>query len=463
MCKKFFVLILMSVFIFLASQVAQASGFGYYEHSARAAAMANAFVALADDASAIYYNPAGLVYVTQPVVMTSFGTTTVKITANSTGGVEESLSPVQVQIDAYAARALTDRIHIGIGVFSPYTMNNKFSPEWPGRYQMVQSEISSRYFRPAVAFKISDRFAIGAGLDIVHGYMLWYQNHDLQFIDNALDEVVGQRELYSTYQAEGWGYGFSLGALFQVSDQLRFGVRYQHDVEMDLEADDVLKRETMALPFGTISDGERSINLNNVTNLVTFDSPSRSKLVFPAEFAIGAFYRPSNRLNLVLDLLWTNWSAVDGFGFETSTDNADYTREADRILAPSFRLGPTNFQHHTMELNWEDTISLLLGAEYVASQDIVLRAGYAHYGAVEKQITSVPVLLGYSRDEITAGIGFLNQYGVEKQDRVQWQADIALKYALISDLSNTGVFLADYDFSDWSLVVGFKLKFGMKY
>ena len=53
----------------LGTTAAQAGGFQIQDQSTRAMGMADAFVASADDASAVYYNPAGLTRLSAPQVI----------------------------------------------------------------------------------------------------------------------------------------------------------------------------------------------------------------------------------------------------------------------------------------------------------------------------------------------------------------------------------------------------------
>src|SRR5512137_2453317 len=66
----------------LAAAPAFASGFGFYEQSAKASAQGGAWVARADDAAANWYNPAALVHLSGREVQ--FGTNWLDIGGNTT-------------------------------------------------------------------------------------------------------------------------------------------------------------------------------------------------------------------------------------------------------------------------------------------------------------------------------------------------------------------------------------------
>ena len=60
--RKHLIIPLVAAVALLTPAALQASGFGYYEHGAKATAMAGAFVGRADDVTAIFYNPAGIAF-----------------------------------------------------------------------------------------------------------------------------------------------------------------------------------------------------------------------------------------------------------------------------------------------------------------------------------------------------------------------------------------------------------------
>jgi len=102
---------------------AAASGFALFSQAARAAGMANAFVARASDPSAVWYNPAGLskldgfqVYVGGNLVST--GKRQYYSVYRDRTLTADSLSSILPNV--FVSYKLTNRIGLGLGIYSPY-------------------------------------------------------------------------------------------------------------------------------------------------------------------------------------------------------------------------------------------------------------------------------------------------------------------------------------------------------
>src|SRR5262249_5150841 len=105
-----------------ASPVA-ASGFAREEQGASAAAQAGAFTARADDPSAIYYNPAGIVQLDGSRLM--FGANGFLRTLNfaEAGGPGRHFEMKENFLftpEIYFTQKATDRISWGVGLFDPF-------------------------------------------------------------------------------------------------------------------------------------------------------------------------------------------------------------------------------------------------------------------------------------------------------------------------------------------------------
>src|SRR5688572_4737971 len=105
-----------------------ASGFALEHHHARATGVATAYTLLADDPSAIFYNPAGLVRTKGTEVAVGDTLIAPSITFEGADGSKTSsnfqLSPPP---HVFASTKIGPRVAAGIGVFSPFGA----SSSWP--------------------------------------------------------------------------------------------------------------------------------------------------------------------------------------------------------------------------------------------------------------------------------------------------------------------------------------------
>ncbi len=125
-----------TILVFLTSS-AFAGGFQINEHSARAMAMGGAFTGLANDASAAYFNPAGMTQLSGWNF--SLGTTIIAPYGSFRGVYPETTEyDLQKQtftpINVYAVGQLTDKLFLGFSVNNPFGLGSRRDEGWVGRF-----------------------------------------------------------------------------------------------------------------------------------------------------------------------------------------------------------------------------------------------------------------------------------------------------------------------------------------
>jgi len=140
------------VLVLLWTGVAQAAGFAVDVHSARAVGMAQTMKAHIDDASAVFFNPAGLIMGRQLDIQVGDTLIIPGLSFKSAAGAsyttqKEVVPPPHI----YAAYALNDDISLGLGMFSLFGLVVPWAPDWPGKYQAVRTELKTYFINPEVA------------------------------------------------------------------------------------------------------------------------------------------------------------------------------------------------------------------------------------------------------------------------------------------------------------------------
>src|SRR5262249_46587805 len=148
-----------------------------------------AFVAKADDASAVFYNPAGLarqyglhVYVggmlifgrtrttedpvvqganSQPVVEGMTGEATSEANNGTAGHFKVGFIP-----NVYASYGLDHNVAVGVGLFTNVGLKSVWPEDWPGRLLATYSDLESMTLNPALAWSPVKWFSVGAGIDL---------------------------------------------------------------------------------------------------------------------------------------------------------------------------------------------------------------------------------------------------------------------------------------------------------
>lgn len=123
-----------AVIVALAPCVVSAAGYYLPNQDAFATARGNAFVATADSAAAVHYNPAGLTQITGPEAQVGVYSIVLGNEATVMGQTEHAKDELQAAPHIYYAQPYNDRLSFGFGLNSPFGLgtdwgrNNNFSP-----------------------------------------------------------------------------------------------------------------------------------------------------------------------------------------------------------------------------------------------------------------------------------------------------------------------------------------------
>jgi long-chain fatty acid transport protein len=366
-----------------------ASGISLFEIGSRAASMSGAYVGLADNSSAIYYNPAGIAFQKGVGFRLNVTYSKYKVTAESkeeqNAGLYDSIDE-RLQGSFFISWNAFDRVSIGLGGFSPHAIGTHWPINWPGEQLNSIAKVSTFYLRPVIAIKVTDGLAVGAGLDIVWASQRW------------------ESEMYYRYNiahSNGTGIGFSGGILFKPSERFQFGGRYQHRVKVDHEG----TYKAQSSPSGSaatnlggtfrtqyksaaIAGSSVSTSIlhpyNPMDVLEFYDIISTQTL--PSEAVFGVMWSPMNKFRVLADAQWTEWSTFDNVKF-TSKDPG-----YDSVLS--------------IGLNWKDTWSYKFGVEYFIKDILSLRGGFAHHQSPSPDETLSPILPVLPHDILSFGIGY---------------------------------------------------------
>ena len=329
--------ILLSCVIFTTPFTANAAGFALIEQSA--SGMGNAYAgggAVAEDASTIYFNPAGMTYIEGTQLVGALHLIKPNAEFNNNGSIKGGGPTVQLGgnggdagdlafvPNAYFKMDFSDSIKLGIGVNAPFGLKTEYDNGWIGRFQALKSEVKTVNINPAIAFKVNDQLSLGAGLSA-----MWAQ----ATLTRAINTGSAATESSVRIKGDDWGFGFNLGAIFQATPDTRFSVAYRSKVDQHLKGQS--SSPTIA-----------ALNTDVIANVV-----------LPENFSVSAFSHIDNTWDLMGDITWTHWSRFK----ELRIDFAN----------------PAVNDAVTTE-NWDNTMRYSVGVNYHYSDAIKLRAGLAY-------------------------------------------------------------------------------------
>ena len=420
----------------LFSAGVQASGFKINEQSASGAGRAFAgSAAVANDASVVFFNPAGMSRLERS--QASFGFTYLQlegsfegVRTNPTGMVTSDTAEAGVYNDGgdfmpdkvipfgYIVHKLDDKAAVGLGIFAPFgTATDYKSGSLAGGFA-DETQLSAIDIQPTFSYQLSDTLSFGVGIDIVYAQGLLSKELDLVPFGapGATDPQYKGYENKFEVKGDDIGYGWNFGVMWDASQATTLGFAYRSEIDFDLEGKSEFKQSEGVLGYadpdgatGPIPPGAYPVDGN--TGKVD-KQDSRVPLTGPRSATFSIAHQFDDRLQLLAGATWTDWSSFKYF---------DVIATKSGIIDDLSGLGE-NYIGHIVE-KWHDTWSYSVGAEYSLNQDWTLRTGYAVDASPVKDEHRTARVPDNDRQWLTAGATYnLND---------SWSFDAAVAYLFI--------------------------------
>jgi long-chain fatty acid transport protein len=341
-----------------------------------ATARGNAFVASADNASAIYYNPAGI---TQLDGQNSrLGIYGVYVHSSYEGGGlnKDTKSDFRgVPQFYYTARPKDWPVAFGLGVYSPYGLALEWQQSVPFRTLAKEGDIFYLTVNPVVAWQVCPTLSIAAGPTF---------SYSEAFLSRGIAPggTFGYQDIFK-FRGDDTAVGFNAGILWRLHEQLSFGATYRSATTMDYSGN------SRAFIPGTL-------NLRQSAD-ASFD--------FPQSFAVGLSYRPTPKWNFEFDVDWTDWDTLDTVTLKQSTGNVP------------------------LVFNWNSSIFYEWGVTRYFDNGLWVSAGYIYSQNSVPEKTFNPLVPDSDRHVFSFGCG-------KKYKRFTWDVAYQLAYGPSRSINN---------------------------
>jgi len=368
--KRVFILCLLVAL--LIPSVAFCNGNAHFIQGSKSQAMGNAFVGLADNPSAVIYNPAGIVQLdkTQFLVGCTVAQIYAHFESSGNAGInkngEESRLERQDQFipNVYITHKINDRLAVGFGEYTLYGASFIWEDKFEGRYVPSGKEgtIQTVTLSPVVAFKIIDGLSVGLGGRVEYLKTVF---DNLNYVAPAFP----QPNVKMT--AKDWAPGWDVALLYKITDNFSTGIHYRSEINHKTEGDDV-----------KFSPQLRMLQVINTKASFEFS--------FPQNVTFG-FAWSQGPVTLTLDGTWWNWS---------HSNDKIVVKFKDQVAYQSTQ---TSFW------NWNDSWSVGIGGEYKVNalgRNIALRAGYMWDQSPVPDETVSPAGLQGNNHLFSIGAGF---------------------------------------------------------
>jgi long-chain fatty acid transport protein len=340
---------------------ADASGFAIPAQSASAAETAFAGTAESEDASVVWFNPAGMGRIDGTDLVTAGNIIAPSFKFSNTGSTGAFASPgtgdggdggrTGVVPEIYAVSSLGDRWHLGLGINSPFGLETKYPVGWRGQLTALRSEVKSYNINPSVAFKVNDVLSLAVGID--------WQRFTADLTNFA--GPVG----YADLSASDSSWGYNLGAMFNITDALRIGISYRSSIAYRLQ-------------------GSADFTAGNGI----FNSNIQTDLTVPENAAVNGIVPLNAKWQLMANAIWTRWSRLENLTVVRTSSSA---------------VGRTGSIVTELPFDWKDTYFFALGAAYQLNSSWKIQMGIGHDSAASNNDTRTPRLPDQGRTEASLG------------------------------------------------------------
>jgi len=387
------------------SSMSYAAGFAIIEQSVTGLGRAFAgSAAVAEDASTIFFNPAGLTYLSHSEFATGLNfinpesdfTNEGSTIPSSLGGTAITGSgddggKLGIVPNLYYAHRLNDRMVAGVGVNAPFGLVTEYDDNWVGRYHAIKSDLKTININPSLAFKTTEKLSLGFGIN-------------LQYIDLELTQAVDfgavcaaasvgacaapqAHDGKAKITADDWSWGYNLGLIFQATDATRVGLAYRSKISHHLEG-----KGSFDIPDnGAVQSVASGAGFAN--------GDIDGKVTLPESASLAIHHQINDKWAVMGDASWTRWSRFQVLAIN-STDSDRLNSSKDEKWNNNMRYGlgltyihndtwtfrggvayeetPVSDQYRTPRIPDENRKWLAMGASYKYSDNITLDAGYTH-------------------------------------------------------------------------------------
>lgn len=391
--RKFLTYIFVFTVLCFAISLVYANGI-FVPPGTRANAMGGAYVAIADDVTAIYWNPAGLTQVEgkQVEISATYINTKAKSNTSFTNDyatfdiddgsfpiydVYASLCSAGVEPTSFQKKELDisailpfigfcmdmGGINLGVGFYASGGGGGKWEDSVPG--PLIPTDTVTASIEAASGFTVLDLSAakevtpeLSLGLGLNYVTMLDNAKIKKAYTDST-GALGGGYNMVVETDASGSGIEVVLGGMYKASDKVKLGLTYRSGVTISL--DGTYKMTGMS------------------------DEKYRQKYAYPATIELGASYQATDSLLLGVGVTQNNYSAL-------KTD-VDYDSAIISDIDES--------------LDWNNAMQIRIGGEYLLNEQFALRGGlYTDPCSAPTDKLSLLDTNQYNLTVITLGVGY---------------------------------------------------------
>ena len=417
----------------LAAQQAVGAGFALQEQNG--SGLGNAYAggaAVAEDASTVWANPAGMSRFTTVQVAASVAGIFPSTKFNNDGSVAAFGQPLGGNGGEGGESAALPALYLvapinrdwafGLGIGVPFGLETRWDDGWLGRYQALQSKVETLNVNPSISWRINDQFTLGAGVSWQHIKATFTNSANYSAALASAAQTAAAGGLITPAQAgafiaatpgydssvnisgEDDAWGWNVGLMWNISPDTRVGAHYRSAIKYEINGNINIGNPTVTLPPALAPIGGALVPAVNA-QLASGGVSLNIKL--PSITNVSFYTRLNPKWEVMGDVQFTDWSTIQQLAF--------------------MRTGPGRALPATPE-NFKDAWRVSGGASYFLDDYWKLRGGIAWDQSPVNDEDRTPRLPDEDRFWLAGGV----QYTWNKQ----WKFDLGATYIWVSSASS---------------------------
>lgn len=403
-----------SVLILLLTGLAYGGGFELTGVGTRGLSMGSAFRALANDWSALYWNPAGMSYVESDIIgfhnaiikpwsyfkpntgilgydgpyslVTKVWAKPQTFTIPSGGFVKNFtyLKNTKIGLAVFVPYGLGTSwklFHVPIGYYNPSDTVRFYPPQFP-EYNW-ESDVRTASFLVGLSRKFT-KFSVGFGVGPTFER---FTIRKIKFFDPATIDAYAidlpiQYRLFpidTKLEVKGWALSASIGAIYEFSKKLRAGISGRFYSPVTLSGDANLR---LYFPYNdAIASRADSLAPFFLGGVASGYGTAKVKVTLPFNIGAGFAYDVTDKLMITGDVSYTHW--------------ASFSELIAKFTNLKIKMGDvtlSEIKEDTLKECWESTVKLAFGMRYRINEKLIVRSGTYYDGTPIPDSTLTPLI-----------------------------------------------------------------------
>jgi len=426
----------------LGASHAFAAGFALQENSG--SGLGNAYAggaASAEDASTVWFNPAGMSRLPNQLVAAingigpsakfSNGASTApagQTTLGDNGGDAGSWAAVP---NLYVVLPISKDWAFGLGVNAPFGLVTEYDDSFIGRFQAIKSDVKTYNVNPALSYRFGG-FSVGAAANYQHikATFTSMANYSGALLSAAATAGIApgsptfgaiaastpnlQSGVNVTGSDDAWGW--NVGMMYEVDKNLRWGAAYRSSIKYTVSGNVDFSNPSIPSTVPAALAPTVAALAAGVNSKALYNSGVYANIELPQMANISLFWSPNAKWDIMADAQWTGWSSIPDLTF-IRTDGTTLSSTPE---------------------NFKDVWRFSVGTTYHYNDQWLFRAGVAYDQSPVQDQDRTPRLPDSDRTWLSFG----TQYKMNNA----WKFDVGATYIWIKDgsINNNGGNAAQY-------------------